>query len=88
MALLSKTIPKSFAKGIFNTGFLATEAGTLARSVGDVLITLAHEVSGVSGMLDATFLPLLVLSLVSVILTRHNYNEMIEEDDEEDGKSD
>ena len=67
---------------------LATEAGTLARSVGDVLITLAHEVTGVSGMLDATFLPLLVLSLVSVLLTRHNYNEMIEEDDEEDGKSD
>jgi len=88
MALLSKSIPKSFAKGIFNTGFLATEAGTLARSVGDVLITLAHEVSGVSGMLDATFLPLLVLSLVSVLLTRHNYNEMIEDDDEEDGKSD
>ena len=67
---------------------LATEAGTLARSVGDVLITLAHEVTGVSGMLDATFLPLLVLSLVSVLLTRHNYNEMIEEDDEEDGKND
>ena len=66
---------------------LATEAGTLARSVGDVLITLAHEVSGVSGMLDATFLPLLILSLFSVLLTRYNYNEMIEEDDEEDGKS-
>jgi len=45
-------------------------------------------VSGVSGMLDAIFLPLLLLSLFSVLLTRHNYNEMIEDDDEEDGKSD
>merc|ERR1712238_544165 len=27
MSLLSKTIPKAWAKGTFNSGFLATEAG-------------------------------------------------------------
>ena len=88
MALLSKSIPKSFAKGTFNAGFLATEAGTLARSIGDVLITLAHHTSGISGMLDATFVPMLGLVVVSVLLTRRYYNQMAEEDDDEDTKSD
>ena len=31
--LLSKTIPKSWSKGVFYVGLLATEAGTLGRSV-------------------------------------------------------
>ena len=66
MALLSKSIPRSFARGTFNAGFLPTEAGTLARSIGDVLITLAHHTSGISGMLDATFVPMLGLFVVSI----------------------
>ena len=87
MALLSKSIPKSFAKGTFNAGFLATEAGTLARSIGDVLITLAHHTSGISGMLAATFVPMLGLVVVSALLTRWYYNQMAQDDDE-DTKSD
>lgn len=86
MGLLSKTIPRSWAKGIFNTGFLATEAGTLARSVGDVWITLATASAGVSGMLNAIFVPMLGLVILSVMLTRHYYDKMVEID-EDDVKS-
>ena len=86
MGLLSKTIPKSWAKGIFNTGFLATEAGTAARSVGDVWITLASNAAGIEGMLNAIFAPMLVLVIVSVALSRQHYDKMVEED-EDDVKS-
>lgn len=86
MGLLSKTIPRSWAKGIFNTGFLATEAGTAARSVGDVWITLATQSAGVSGMMNAIFLPMLGLVILSVWLARKNYDQMVEidEDDKKD----
>jgi len=87
MGLLSKTIPRSFAKGIFNTGFLATEAGTAARSVGDVWITVASNAAGVEGMLNAIFVPMLALVIVGVALTRRHYDQMVEED-EDDVKSD
>lgn len=84
MSLLSKSIPRSWAKGIFNTGFLATEAGTAARSVGDVWITLASHVAGDPGLLNAIFAPMLALVAVSLILVRRNYDRMVEEDEDDD----
>ena len=86
MSLLSKTIPRSWAKGIFNAGFLATEAGTAARSVGDVWLTLAIECAGIEGMLNFLFAPLMALVLLSLVLTRWHYDEMVESD-EDDAKS-
>ncbi|KAL9186431.1 hypothetical protein ACHAXT_005669 [Thalassiosira profunda] len=86
MSLLSKTIPRSWAKGIFNTGFLATEAGTAARSVGDVWLTLAIECAGIEGMLNSLFAPLMALVLMSLVLTRWHYDELVE-CDEDDVKS-
>jgi len=84
MSLLSKTIPKSWAKGIFNTGFLATEAGTAARSVGDVWITLALNVAGTSGMLNAIFVPMVALVVVSAVMVSRNYDRMTEDDNDDD----
>lgn len=86
MSLLSKTIPKQWAKGIFNSGFLATEAGTAARSVGDILISAA-AFQGVEHLLNATFVPLLLLVVISVALTRQFFAHMVDEDDEQDGES-
>lgn len=87
MGLLSKSIPKSWAKGIFNTGFLATEAGTAARSVGDVGITLASHIAGVPGLLNALFMPMVALVAASAWLVRRNYDCMVDDDDDEDTKS-
>ena len=85
MSLLSKTIPKSWARGTFNSGFLATEAGTLARSMGDVLISLA-AVKGVAGMLNVIFFQMSCLALIGVLLVHRHYDRLVE-DDEDDDKS-
>lgn len=84
MSLLSKTIPLSWAKGTFNSGFLATEAGTLARSVGDLMISAVASGLGISALLNAIFLPLLVLVLLSVLLSHNFYNRLIDDDDDDD----
>jgi hypothetical protein len=84
MGLLSKTIPKSWAKGTFNSGFLATEAGTLARSVGDVLITSVAGSLGISLLLNGLFIPMAILVAVSLLLVRQFYSQMTETPDDDD----
>ena len=86
MSLLSKTIPREWAKGTFNSGFLATEAGTGARSVGDLLISGVATWLGVKNMLNGTMVPLAGLIFVTIVLTKLAYPQMIEvdEDDDED----
>jgi Na+/melibiose symporter-like transporter len=87
MGLLSKTIPKSWAKGTFNSGFLATEAGTLARSVGDVLITGVAGSLGVSMLLNGLFIPMSALVCVSLLLVRRFYDQLTEAADDDDTAS-
>lgn len=55
MSLLSRAIPKSWSRGVFNVGFLATEAGTLGRALGDVFLTLcgSHLLNQGFGLLGA-----------------------------------
>jgi predicted MFS family arabinose efflux permease len=84
MSLLSKTIPRSWAKGTFNSGFLATEAGTAARSVGDIMISAAATLMGYEKLLNATFLPLMACILLSILLFRHFFEFMIEEEDDDE----
>ena len=78
-----KSVPKRFARGIFNSGFLATESGTLARSVGDVLISVAAS-AGVANMLSSLFLGMLALVVASFVLMLKYYEDMIEREDEDD----
>lgn len=79
MALLSKTIPKAFAKGTFNSGLLATEAGTFGRALGDVAITVVG-LPGIQYVLNWTFLPLLATSVVTTIYTIHVYPKLATHD--------
>jgi len=83
MSLLSKSVPKRWARGILNSGFLATESGTLARSVGDVLISVAAS-AGVANMLSGLFLRMLALVVASFLLLAKYYDRMIEREDEDD----
>ena len=85
MSLLSKTIPKSWAKGTFNSGMLATEIGTFSRTIGDVMISLV-ALKGVDGMLNAIFSQMFCLALISVFLVHKHYDRLVE-DDEDDEKS-
>lgn len=83
MSLLSKTIPRSMAKGTFNSGLLATEAGTLGRAVGDVMIT-AVGIFGIEFILDYTFIPAGIFTLFLMGITLRNYKYLIESDDDDD----
>jgi hypothetical protein len=54
MSLLSKCIPPRYSRGLFNVGLLATEAGTLGRAVGDVILTLCGS-DGMGNILNNAF---------------------------------
>ncbi|TMW66755.1 hypothetical protein Poli38472_014067 [Pythium oligandrum] len=75
MSLLSKTIPKAFARGTFNSGLLATEAGTFGRALGDVLITLVG-LPGIQYVLNWTFAPMLVISALTILYTLRVYSSL------------
>jgi MFS family permease len=79
MALLSKTIPKSFAKGTFNSGLLATEAGTLGRALGDIFITVVG-LPGIQYVLNWTFVPLLMICLLTILYTLRSYRHLTTND--------
>lgn len=85
MGLLSKVIPKSLRAGIFNAGWLATEAGTIGRVVGDFWLSgAAHK--GNENLIDALFGPLITLVIGSTVVTLWNYSQLQPryEDEEDD----
>ncbi|KAF1785213.1 Major facilitator superfamily domain [Phytophthora cactorum] len=79
MSLLSKTIPKSFAKGTFNSGLLATEAGTFGRAIGDIAITVVG-LPGIQYVLNWTFVPLIAVSLLTILYTGRVYHKLATDD--------
>ena len=87
MALLSKTIPARWARGTFNSGFLATEAGTLARSVGDVFISGVMGMFGLENLLNGLFAPMALLCAVSLAMVYLSYSKMTDADLDEDEDS-
>ncbi|OQR84467.1 Major Facilitator Superfamily (MFS) [Achlya hypogyna] len=76
MSLLSKTIPKSFARGTFNAGLLATEAGTLGRALGDGAVSLAG-LHGMDHVLNDTFIPMALITLVMIFHTIRVYPQLV-----------
>ena len=92
MSLLSKLVPAELAKGTFNSGLLATEAGTLGRVIGDCMLTflaerqsastspsstLPSDGSGGGGaILNALFLPIAIGVLVSILLVYRFYEQL------------
>jgi len=83
LGLLSKVIPKSLRAGILNAGWLATEAGTFGRVVGDFWLSgAAHK--GIDNLVDALFGPLIVLVFVTTVVTLWNYSQLQPRFDEEE----
>jgi MFS family permease len=82
MSLLSKSIPKHWAKGLFNVGLLATEAGTLGRVIADVFITYSG-LDGISYMLNRMFVSLGCIVALTVAGTYQlfSYLEPYDRDD-------
>jgi len=87
MSLLSKTIPASYARGTFNSGFLATESGTAGRAVGDVVISYIGA-GEIGNILNGTFVNLFWVTVVTVVALRAAYPKLLapkEKDDEDSG---
>uniref|UniRef100_A0A0D6QSH1 SPX domain-containing protein n=1 Tax=Araucaria cunninghamii TaxID=56994 RepID=A0A0D6QSH1_ARACU len=75
LSLLSKVMSSRLARGTYNGGLLSTEAGTLARVVADVTITLAGYL-GQGLLLNVTLLPTMVIGIVSILATLSTYNSL------------
>ena len=75
MSLLSKTIPKSWSRGFFNVGLLATEAGTAGRAVGDLLLS-AWGFHGLGTLLNECFRTMSLLSAMCVVMTVCFYHHL------------
>ncbi|KAK4262707.1 hypothetical protein QN277_028236 [Acacia crassicarpa] len=75
LSLLSRVMSSRLSRGTYNGGLLSTEAGTLARVVADVTITLAGYM-GVSRLLNITLLPSFFICVISIIATRCTYNSL------------
>lgn len=87
MSMLSKVIPTSWAKGTFNSGFLATEAGTLARSVGDVIISTVMGIFGTENLLDGLFTPMALFCASSLAMVYFSYSHLIDTDDDDESET-
>lgn len=83
MGLLSKVIPKSLRAGILNAGWLATEAGTIGRVVGDFWLSGAAH-NGIDNLVDSLFGPLIGLVFGSTVVTLWNYSQLQPRFDEEE----
>lgn len=73
MSLLSKSIPLSWRKGVFNVGLLATEAGTFGRTVADALLAI-FGANGADQLLNRTFGSFTLISLGTLALCCQNFH--------------
>ena len=72
MSLLAKMMSPRLSNGIFNCGFLSTEAGTIARAAADVLITVVGK-GGMDNFLNFTMLPTLGIVFGTIVFTWFGY---------------
>lgn len=84
MSLLSKTMPKALARGTFNSGLLATEAGTLGRAVGDQMVTAVGYFLGMDYVLNGCFIPLAVIVFAAMAVVWMTFDVLDDEEEEED----
>lgn len=75
LSLLSRVMSSRLSRGTYNGGLLSTEAGTIARVITDVTITLAGYL-GQSRLLNATLLPSLLICIASIFATCRTYNSL------------
>ena len=77
MTLLAKVISPELAKGTFNSGLLATEAGTFGRVLGDCCITLFGAAQHSSELVNHLFFPLAVMVLLCVALVHWYFDVLL-----------
>lgn len=78
MSLLARLLSPELSHGTFNSGLLATEAGTFGRVVGDMAITVVGQSALPASLVNLLYLPLACLMAVSVALVYRNYDKLID----------
>jgi hypothetical protein len=80
MALLSKLVSPELAKGTFNSGLLATEAGTFGRVLGDAAITFLGESSSRTSfeLVNLLFFPFIAALFFSIIVIHLFFDRLVE----------
>jgi len=73
MSILSKLISPALAKGTWNSGLLATEAGTCGRALSDIMISIAGT-SMQAELINALFLPSMFCMVAAVAITLRYYH--------------
>eukprot|EP01038_Epipyxis_sp_PR26KG_P012876 gene12876-17254_t len=68
MALLSKLVSPELAKGVFNSGLLATEAGTFGRVIGDFAITACGVSKDNKYLVNMLYIPLTAFIGLSIMI--------------------
>jgi hypothetical protein len=79
MSLLSKVISPELARGTFNSGLLATEAGTFGRVLGDLVITVFGDQTNVNGeLVNRIYSPLLIMLLTGLFVVQLFHERLAE----------
>ena len=73
---LAKLVSPELAKGTFNSGLLATEAGTLGRVFADMGITAVEVNSRPSTLINILYLPLAILLALSIIVVNRYFDRL------------
>eukprot|EP00931_Biecheleriopsis_adriatica_P079723 TRINITY_DN53083_c0_g1_i1.p1 TRINITY_DN53083_c0_g1~~TRINITY_DN53083_c0_g1_i1.p1 ORF type:complete len:695 (+),score=118.30 TRINITY_DN53083_c0_g1_i1:76-2160(+) len=73
MSLLSKVTPPSLAKGLCNSGLLSTEAGTIGRTCGSLLITAVGSHVSTADLAFTMLVPELFICIFVFWLMRRRY---------------
>jgi hypothetical protein len=77
MSLLSQIVSPALATSTFNSGLLTTEAGTLGRVLGDLLIAACGATLSGASLVNALFAPVLVFMLFT-LLTMYWFHDLLE----------
>jgi uncharacterized membrane protein YjfL (UPF0719 family) len=78
-SIMAKTTPAKLNTTFINSGLLATLVGTLGRVIGDSMITISSLIDQdvFTDFVNATFFPLIPLTLVGYFLVKHFYKSLL-----------
>jgi len=76
MSMLSKLVSPELAKGTFNSGLLATEAGTVGRVVGDLIITWMGLMQSTTTLVNLLFGPIGLGIIICGIIVNRYYDRL------------
>lgn len=64
---MSKKMPKHMAVGIWNAGFISSQAGTMGRALGNFSITIAGSINE-NKIENILFIPMQIMLIASLFL--------------------